>query len=114
MIKTKQIDLLMESIEKGLNITDSCKLAGISREVYYTWLKEKKNFKDEVEKAQVRCKAENIKRIQSAGKKAWQACAWWLERKYAEEFGLKQRNEITGALKLEVNIPGMQRSDGKV
>lgn len=35
----------------------------------------------------------NVLLIQSAGKKSWQAAAWWLERRYPQKFG-QNRHEL--------------------
>ena len=83
-------------LSAGNNIQDSCALAGIHKDTFYEWLKDpsKTDFSDSIKKAELQCKARNIAIIQNAGPKTWQAAAWWLERRYKDEFSL--RSEITG------------------
>lgn len=94
-------------LKAGNSQLDSATLAGISEETFYTWKKEKVEFSEAVKKAESECKARSIALILKAGEQTWQAAAWWLERKYPDEFALKQKNEITGAngepIKLFVN-----------
>lgn len=84
-------------LQAGNNIEDSCALANISKETYYTWKKTHSDFSDAIKKAELRCKARNIAIIQKAAEESWQASAWWLERKYKDEFALKNITEHQGA-----------------
>ncbi len=43
---------LIAALQLGLSISTACDLAGISRDTYYTWLKEKEGFSDKMIKAQ--------------------------------------------------------------
>ncbi len=43
---------LTGALQLGLSVSTACDLAGISRETYYTWLKEKEGFSDKMTKAQ--------------------------------------------------------------
>ena len=95
-------------IEEGNTAADSAILSSVSKEIYHLWKKEKlkdgkenpyfhKDFKDAIEVAKIKCKSKNIAIIQkSAEKKNWQAAAWFLERRYREEYALKTINEHTG------------------
>lgn len=86
MIKREQVDSLLESIKAGLNISDSCALAGISRVTYYAWLKKTPGFKGEVEKARLTLKKAIIETILNQAKDDWRAGMTYLERVYREEF----------------------------
>ena len=44
-----------------------------------------------VQKAESDAVARNVAVIQTAAKKSWQAAAWWLERRYPEEFATNRR-----------------------
>ena len=76
-------------LQAGNNQHDSAVLAGISEETFYTWKKEKAEFSEAIKKAEQICKSRNIAYVQKAAEKTWQAAAWWLERKYHDEFALK-------------------------
>ncbi len=43
---------LVGALQLGLSVSTACDLAGISRDTYYTWLKEKDGFSDKMTKAQ--------------------------------------------------------------
>ncbi len=90
--KTEEI---CKHLETGLRREDAWAFAGISEATFYEWLK-KPEFSESIKKAELKNKQRNIVIIQNAAKKTWQASAWWLERKYPEEFALKQRLEHTG------------------
>lgn len=83
---------LVTHLKAGNSIKDSCLLAGISRETYYAWKKEHPDFSDIIKKAEAECKARNIALIQQD--KSWQSKAWWLERKYPEEFKERRSSEV--------------------
>ncbi len=95
MIKKEQLDILFESIKYGLNVTDSCRKANISHDTYYKRYKRDKEFVAKVEKSLIEFKHRLIVSIQKAGldPSKWTAHAWMLERKFPEEFGLKQKVE---------------------
>jgi len=83
-------------LENGVNRTDAVVLSGISYETFTVWMKTHPEFSEAIKKAETKCKHRNISIIQKAARKTWQAAAWYLERKYHEEFALKQRHELTG------------------
>ena len=89
-------------LETGNNRTDSCVLAGISRDTLYEWIKTKPDISDAIKKAELICKKNHIENIQKASIKSWQASAWWLERKHHEEFGL--RNKLDSQSTSEVSV----------
>ena len=80
------IDKLLQHIRSGMNREDSCILAGIGRDTFYTWLREKPEFSDKVLSAEKECKQRNVVRVQNASRKDWRAAAWWLKHKHSEEF----------------------------
>lgn len=69
---------------------DACMLAGISHETFYSWIREFPEFSDTVKKARLASKDVHVKLIQKAAKKSWMAAAWFLERKFKDEFSTKQ------------------------
>lgn len=101
-------DEICSYLSAGNTQRDSAALAGISEETYYTWQETHFEFSEAVKKAEYRCKARNIAIIQKAAEKTWQAAAWYLERRYHDEFALKNFSEITGkngeAIKLFIDV----------
>jgi hypothetical protein len=80
------IDALVANIEAGLTYEDACTRAGIQRDQLYNWLKDPQKS-ERLEKAKVEGKFKHLQRI-NAGEKTWQSSAWFLERRYREEFAL--------------------------
>lgn len=84
---TRQIT---QHLRHGASRDDVMLVCGISKDTFYEWMK-KPDFSDQVKKAEGRCKVRNIKIIQRAARKTWQAAAWWLERKFKDEFASRVR-----------------------
>ncbi len=42
-----------------------------------------------------------LKNITDASKDSWQAAAWFLERKYPDEYGKKNKYTLSGSITLE-------------
>jgi len=79
-------------------------ILGIDKSTWYRWLSEgetaksglKKEFYDTVKKAEKDAIARNVALIQRAAQEGnWQAAAWWLERKYFEDWGRKDKVDLT-------------------
>ena len=49
-----------------------------------------------VKEAEAQAQARNVAIIQRAANDSWQAAAWWLERKYYQDWGRKERIEHSG------------------
>lgn len=88
-------DEICKHLETGMRREDAWVLADISEATFYEWLK-KPEFSESIKKAEIKNKQRNVLIIQNAAKQTWQASAWWLERKYPEEFAARQRHELTG------------------
>lgn len=91
------VNEICKYIREGMNVKDSCAMAGISKQTFYTW-KKKPDFLDAIKRAELACKRRNIKVIQTASKKNWTAAAWWLERKYKDEFAAKEIQKHEGSV----------------
>ena len=93
--------------------------AGIGESTFYAWLdrgrKERARlaassrakprasetpfveFLEAIQKAQADAETRNVALIAKAAQEGtWTAAAWWLERKYPERWGRKDRHEVTG------------------
>lgn len=76
---------ILELVASGLSRDDACEAAGIHRSSLYRWL-EYETFATQLTQAERRNKLRCMTLVQAAGKTNWKAAAWWLERKYPEEF----------------------------
>lgn len=96
---------ICEQIEEGNTFDRACRLCNISDRIFYKWREQGKEAKrgkffqffQAVKRAEERFIAWHLKVIKDAAEAGtWQAAAWILERKYFEEFGRKDRHEVTG------------------
>jgi transposase-like protein len=95
----EMIKIAAKLIEEGNYISHVAQALGIERRTFYTWLEQgkkathglKREFYEAVTQAEAKAVLRNIKIIQKAAETNWQAAAWWLERKFPEEFGRKDR-----------------------
>jgi hypothetical protein len=90
------VQKIVEQLQIGMKRDDVCAILGFNRDTFYDWMKKRPDFSDAVLKAELVCKQRNIVRIQNASKKSWTAAAWWLERKFPDEFAQRSRYELTG------------------
>jgi hypothetical protein len=93
--------VIVDSIAAGVPRAIAAMRAGVTERCLYQWLaKGRKGAKGNeeyvqlfqaVQKAEADAVARNVALVQKAGAKTWQAAAWWLERRYPEEFGANRR-----------------------
>lgn len=89
---------------KGLNKTECCRFAGISRDSLYAYLEKNPKFSDRIEELQshpsMKAKINIADRIEKGDIDLSQ---WYLERKCRDEFSLKQEvaASVNAAIKLE-------------
>lgn len=77
-------------IRNGVFNKDAAKAATISETTFYRWMKEKREFRESIKKAEMQRKCYFILAIAKAAVRKWQAAAWYLERVYPEEFAKKE------------------------
>lgn len=94
------IKIIFDAIADGLTQRDASILAGISEDTLSLWKRQISDFSEQIRQKEIECKRKHIKNIEKASEKSWQASAWWLERKYKNEFSLKvDNNEISDELR---------------
>lgn len=76
---------LVNAISIGGTDKDAYTLAGISYETFYRWM-EDREFCEQITRARTQGKLLRIGRIKKHGDKDWRADAWYLERRYPEEY----------------------------
>jgi hypothetical protein len=92
----QNVDAFVKAIRMGMKIKNSCELIGISQETYFTWMKEHPEFSDSIKRARGERTQEALAIIRKAAIKSWQAAAWYLERTFPDQYGLK--TQISGYL----------------
>lgn len=86
---------LVKSFEDGSTITEACHVAGISRQSFYDWMRDHKEFLDRISIAQEYpdyvARSVLTKSIKEGNV---DTAKWWAERRMKDEFSL--RKELTG------------------
>lgn len=106
---------ILSAVAQGNYVTTACQLAGISKSTYYHWKgraeensEEHKEFFEQIAKAEAYAEADRLKHIKTAAENGqWQASAWYLERKYSDRWGRKDRVDQ----RIEVNGEVIQRNE---
>lgn len=100
--KTKRyeevIEAVVANIEAGLSYEDAFSLAGIHRDQLYAWLKDPKKA-EPLEQAKLRGKLAHLRRI-NEGVRTWQSSAWYLERRFRDEFALTKEKQSPQSVKV--------------
>jgi transposase len=87
---------LLEALRAGNNRNAACHYAGITPETFSQWQHRFSEFSVAVQKAEADAQVRMVAQIaQSAHAGQWTAAAWWLERKFPDEWGRRDRIEIT-------------------
>ncbi len=120
----KTIEIILDSIRRGLTQRDASALAGISEDTLSLWKRQDSDFSEQMRQKEIEFKMENIQTIVEASKKTWVASAWLLERKYPNEFTNRVRVEKTEERRtgfehltdeeLDAKIDELRRLDGWV
>ena len=88
-------------LAEGLRREDAWVLADVSESTFYEWMKTKEEFSEAIKKAELFSKQYHIGVIRKASKKYWQASAWFLERKFKDEFSALQKLDHSGSMRLD-------------
>lgn len=105
----ENIRKILDALRTGAPRKFACRSAGVSDRTFTLWMrhgrakrsKEHVAFFSAVQKAEADGVCQNLKKIQTAGRKNWQALAWMLERRFQEDFGVDRRElkELRGQVK---------------
>lgn len=101
-------------IRVGLTVERACAMAGIAKPSFYDWLRrgarareqpeEQRSaedaaclaFLDAIEQAEAQAELRSVVRIGRAAESQWQADAWFLERRFPDRWGRRERHELSG------------------
>jgi hypothetical protein len=98
------IEQAYKLVSAGNYDKDVYPILGVEKTTWYRWLKEgetaksgiKREFWNTIKKAEKDAVARNVALIQRAAQEGnWQAAAWWLERKYFEDWGRKDKVDLS-------------------
>ena len=92
------IKLILDNLREGRGRIETCKMAGIDHDTFMNWMRAKSDFSEAVKKAEadglLAMRESALRSIQKAHEQRdqWQAAAWLLERKFADEFAKREPN----------------------
>lgn len=104
--KTKLNENLIQEAEKLIRLgnytTVVTQYLGIHQSTWYNWMQEgeeaktglKREFFERIKKAESFAEIKNVQQIQKASEDNWQASAWYLERKFPERWGKKDKYSL--------------------
>lgn len=96
--KTKRtpetVKAITDLLRAGVPRTHACAASGVSHDSFMRWL-DFADFAEAVKKAESDAVARNVAVIQQAARTTWQAAAWWLERRYPEDFRNRVEKDVT-------------------
>jgi len=108
MSRLKLNEQLLETVKKwiteGNYVTTACQSVGISKATFYNWMGkgEKatgglfRKFYEAVQEATAKAEQKYVGVITDAANKGtWYAAAWWLERRYPDRWGRRERLDVT-------------------
>lgn len=113
-ITDRQWSILLECLQAGLTARDSSIIADISHETLYKRLESDDDFRKDFEKAKLKLKYDALANIKKHSEKTWLASAWLLERKYSDEFKMKQEVKHTGEINKKISIKDFEKSLEKI
>lgn len=112
--KTKLTKSLIKEAEQlikmGNYVTTVCDYLGIHQSTWYNWLQEgaaaksgmKREFFETIKKAESHAEIRNVGLIQKAAESDWKAAMTYLERKFPDRWGRKDR--ITAEMEHSGNV----------
>lgn len=106
MAKCKLTPELIAKAEKliasGNYVETACKYLCINKSTWYDWLNKAESrggiyiaFSNAIKKAEAEAEILAVSQIVLAGNETWQALAWYLERKYPDRWGKRERKDAT-------------------
>ena len=102
---------VVQYVRGGNYFSVACRAAGLSYATFQEWMSrgEDKNadpakpptpefeaFARSIRKAEADAEASSITLIRTAARTSWQAAAWYLERKYPDRYGRRERISVGG------------------
>ena len=97
---------IVTALKKGAYREVAAEYAGIGERTFFTWMDKGRSetkdsepyrrFRQAVEKAETQTEIMATARVLEAGKESWGAAMTWLERKYPQRWGRKDRLELVG------------------
>jgi len=95
---------LLDALRAGNTRQHACRYAGISDESLRRW-QQSVEFVEALKKAEADAIVRHVANIAKAAQDGqWTASAWWLERRYPEDYGRRFEPEVAAAAGVQVTI----------
>ena len=97
--------VMVEAIEGGNYATTAAEAAGIGKSTHYEWMEKGEQgiepyaeYADAIKKAEAIAESNAVKVIKAASLENWTSGSWYLERKFPDKWGRKDKltQEISG------------------
>jgi hypothetical protein len=89
--KQKTMEIIIESLRRGMSIEGACSSAGICAQTYYNWRNASPDFGEEADRAIGDAESLCIDVIRQDA--SWQSKAWLLERRFPDRYARKVRTD---------------------
>lgn len=98
---------LVEAVEGGNYIETAVRACGIGTSTYYRWMEQgeadlengkasaHRELWEAIKTAEAEAETNALSQIRAAARENWQAAAWYLERKFPDRWGRRERHEAT-------------------
>lgn len=80
------IKRILDLLRTGVRLRVAATAAGISESTLFNWKNQYPEFADQVEQAQAESCVFYLEIIRKAAETNWQAAAWFLERRFPDDF----------------------------
>src|SRR4051812_44369286 len=78
---------VLSAIELGAPMLEAIGYGGIGVTTWYSWLRADPDLDERTRQARARALMARLVKIREAESSDWRAAAWWIEKRYPEEFG---------------------------
>ena len=104
-------DEVVKRIRAGNYIKVACQAVGIGVSTYFEWLKKGEEgkqpyaeFTEAIKKAESEAHVNYVAIVASHAPTQWQAAAWWLERRFPELWGRRDRLDVKGEIVVDKKV----------
>ena len=99
------IEPLIQSLTDGEGRVRACNIANITHETFMNWMSEYSEFSDSVKKAEAigNDRIKDLQKRKIIENTSWQSGAWWLERRYPDEYKNRTETKLEGPLKIVID-----------
>lgn len=96
----ERVTRILDLLRDGNTRKATALASGISVDTLADWQERYPDFSEQVKEAEGQAESKHVANIlTAAGKGAWQASAWWLERRRHEDWGKKDRIEVINSVR---------------